>query len=127
MPNRDKAEHYDLINRRTDWAVSVITRLSIRKALERRQDNQRVRRTSALTVAGAIYRIQDQTKAMRCFLTLSGWSVAVAIGYGYIAEPVVSAIWALNTPLLILNAEKAFRAKLEAAEAIAGLRRPSLP
>lgn len=114
----DQQGPYDLMGYRPQWAISVVARLSIVKAVQRLQERQGLRRARALAAAGAIHTIQDQTKAMRCFLMLSGWSVAVAIGYGCIAEPVISAIWALNTPLLIMNAEKAWRLKSSAAEII---------
>lgn len=112
----DQQGPYDLMGRRQQWAMSVVTRLSLRRAVQRLKERQTLRRARALTAAGAIHTIQDQTKAMRCFLTLSGWSVAVAIGYGFIGEPVISAIWALNSPLLIMNAEKAWSSRFSAEE-----------
>jgi hypothetical protein len=112
----DQQGPYDLMGRRQQWAMSVIARLSIDKAVQRLHERQALRRAKALTAAGAIHMIHDQTEAMRCLLIFSGWSVAVAIGYGCIAEPVISAIWALNSPLLIINAEKAWSSRFLAGE-----------
>lgn len=114
-PERAQAEVIEFGRCSPLWADDVLWRRSMRRAIGAWRERQDKRRTQARTTADVIHTAQDEAKAARSYLLLSGWAIALGVLYGYVDKTETAAMWMLCAVLLIANAEKALRSK-EAAD-----------